>query len=131
MGQAAPSADRAADMSGWKPERVKSDKRPTHLYRIYDTECVLLYVGITVDLNTRMNQHRKHPQKGQWFKTAGPVKTELYADRETAAIAEYRAIASEKPLHNWAPEDQYKDCTTPTPAPLHTQEYGAGRWRLP
>lgn len=107
-----------------------ADSKPTYLYRIYDTTGNLLYIGITLDLNTRMNQHRKHWKNGQWYKTAGPIKTELYQDRASAALAEHRAIVREQPAHNWCQEEQHKDAPLPDPAPIRTAEFHAGRWRI-
>jgi len=109
---------------------LTADNRPTYLYRIYDDEGALLYIGIALNLNSRMNQHRKHWRNGEWYRTAGPIRVELYEDRTSAALAEYRAINKEQPIHNVANEDQYKDITTPDPVPLRTEEHNAGRWRM-
>ena len=108
---------------------LTKDGRPTYLYRIYSPDGVLLYIGIALDLNKRMNQHRKHWRNGQWYKTAERIQVELHGDRTSAALAEHRAIANERPAHNLATEDQYKGNNLPDPVPIRTDEYHAGRWR--
>lgn len=110
--------------------RLDADTRPAYLYRIYsEAEEELLYVGITIDLNSRMNQHRKAKYNGLWYKLAGRISVELYPTRAVACIAEFRAIEAERPKHNWSDERRFADFTGPLPTPLKRQEYGAGRWR--
>ncbi|MFJ4288004.1 GIY-YIG nuclease family protein [Paenarthrobacter nicotinovorans] len=100
------------------------------MYRIYsEADERLLYIGITIDLNSRMNQHRKDKIKGQWYKVAGRISVELYPTRAAACIAEFRAIHAERPAHNTSDEKRFASFVGPLPAPLKRQEYGAGRWR--
>lgn len=67
------------------------------LYRFYDRTDVLLYVGITVDLPTRMKNHRKGKP---WWTAVAHVKVEQYETREQALAAEREAIKNEHPLYN-------------------------------
>lgn len=67
------------------------------LYRAYDKLGCLLYVGITYDIKSRMNNHRK--QSG-WYGDTVYVEYEVFPNRHTAAWAEYEAIVSESPIYN-------------------------------
>ena len=70
---------------------------PTAVYRLYDAAGVLLYVGISLDLSTRLKTHQKE-------KTGWPAVTRIdlqwCATREAAIAEERRAILSEQPLWN-------------------------------
>lgn len=67
------------------------------LYRYFDKEGTLLYIGITSDEIARMVAHRgtKH-----WYKQVTRIDLEFYDSLELAMLAEKKAIHSEKPLHN-------------------------------
>jgi predicted GIY-YIG superfamily endonuclease len=73
------------------------DATPTAVYRLYDVQDRLLYVGITVDLEQRWSEHSEDKfwwhlvvrKQAAWHQTRGP------------AVAEEReAIRDEGPLHN-------------------------------
>jgi len=68
----------------------------TDLYRYYDAQGALLYVGIADDWRQRMKQHRY----ADWFPMAGRLSVEYHPDRRSAAAAELAAIRSEWPLYN-------------------------------
>lgn len=68
----------------------------TALYRLYDAEDRLLYVGITVNLQDRMSDHQK---QSWWLRVASRTVT-LHASRREAAKAEMVAIHDEHPLLN-------------------------------
>ena len=70
---------------------------PTDLYRLYDTNGVLLYVGISNRWPSRMKQHTKDKQ---WFNSVGKVEISHYCTRREAEAAEKAAIKSERPIHN-------------------------------
>jgi predicted GIY-YIG superfamily endonuclease len=69
----------------------------SYVYRLYDADDNLLYVGLSdvPEKRTKTHKHRRD------F-SAPPVRTTLteYASREEAAAAERAAIESELPLHN-------------------------------
>ena len=69
----------------------------TNLYRHYDKDNKLLYIGISLNSIARLNQHRKH---SDWFKDITNVKIEPFYTRDAALKAEQTAIIAEKPLHN-------------------------------
>lgn len=67
------------------------------LYRFYNAEGHLLYVGITSNPPARFSQHR---QQKQWWSDVATIQLEQFADRDQLAAAEIKAIRQEKPLHN-------------------------------
>lgn len=69
----------------------------TALYRLYDTNDVLLYVGITDNLGVRWNHHAKHKT---WWPDVARHTADWYASREEVAEAEVKAIETETPLYN-------------------------------
>lgn len=71
----------------------------TALYRHYDADGRLLYVGIAGSLTRRDKQHRDH---SAWFASVARTETEWLSSRDDALAAERRAIATEHPLHNQA-----------------------------
>lgn len=70
---------------------------PTALYRLFDAEDVLLYVGITTTPGVRMGQHAD--TKPWWPEVAKKTMT-WYSSRREACNAEATAIDAEKPKHN-------------------------------
>lgn len=75
------------------------ESRPHILYRFYDRTGVLLYVGITVDFETRMAAHSK--DKAWWSQVDRKATHVEYHDcRRDALDAERDAIRAERPVHN-------------------------------
>lgn len=71
----------------------------TALYRFYDSDDTLLYVGITGTISFRWEQHaRRQP----WWPAACRQIVDWHPTREAAEAAERVAIQSERPLHNIA-----------------------------
>ncbi|WIB72599.1 GIY-YIG nuclease family protein [Curtobacterium sp. MCBD17_026] len=68
-----------------------------YLYRFYDADDALLYVGITNDVVTRFRVHRR---QSTWWTAALRCDWRVYGSRESAAAAEAAAIQLEKPRHN-------------------------------
>ena len=71
----------------------------TQLYRHFDENNNLLYVGISLSTFNRLSQHRDH---SEWFKQIKNVTIEHFATREEAMAAERKAIKSEAPKFNIA-----------------------------
>lgn len=69
----------------------------TFLYRCYDEQDVLLYVGIAGNPMNRLCQHEKG---SQWFDKLKNINVEPYPSRRLALEAEKEAIKEEKPLYN-------------------------------
>lgn len=76
----------------------------TTLYRIFDSENHLLYVGISGNLGRRMSQHSKDKW---WWKSADHITVEHFRWRADAEEAEVYAIRTEYPAYNikhaWEP----------------------------
>lgn len=71
----------------------------TALYRHWDADGNLLYVGISLSAVGRLNQHRRD---SHWSDEIASVTIEYFASREMALKAEADAIRSESPEHNIA-----------------------------
>jgi predicted GIY-YIG superfamily endonuclease len=73
------------------------EERQTTLYRVYDVDGLLLYVGITCDYKTRMYHHERY---AKWWRDASDFRTEVFSNRRLARTAEWKAIRSEDPTAN-------------------------------
>ena len=71
----------------------------TALYRWYDVDSNLLYVGITNHLMRRAEQHSD--DKPWWTQVTSSV-VEWFPTRQAALTAETNAIHTERPVHNIA-----------------------------
>ena len=69
----------------------------TTLYRHFDNENNLLYVGISLHWNKRTKEHEIG---SPWFKEVKTLKMEEFETREEAIKAEKNAIRLENPKHN-------------------------------
>ncbi len=74
----------------------------TALYRWYDADDQLLYVGITNDPHVRQSSHAK---KSSWADFAHHARIERHPSRALAEAAEKAAIESERPLFNHVHND--------------------------
>lgn len=71
--------------------------KPCQLYRHFDKDGVLLYVGISLSSLIRMFQHE---QNAGWFHLVAMVKIENHPTVIAARAAEKHAVTTEKPIHN-------------------------------
>lgn len=69
----------------------------TSLYRHYDAEGALLYIGISLSWPSRT---REHAGGSRWFDQVARVEIENFDTREEALTAEREAIKREKPKFN-------------------------------
>jgi hypothetical protein len=76
-----------------KPESLGT----TQLYRHFDAEGRLLYVGISLSAIHRLAQHKK---TAEWHKNIAKVTVETFETREAALLAETIAIQKENPIYN-------------------------------
>lgn len=67
------------------------------LYRHFDSEGRLLYVGIARDPITRLQQHNG---SSHWADEIAMITIEAFTDKAAAREAEARAIHNEQPLYN-------------------------------
>jgi predicted GIY-YIG superfamily endonuclease len=84
---------------------VYLDDHRTALYRFFDADGALLYVGITYDTEQRFASHRN---SSPWWKDVADESVEWFDTRPLALAAELEAIRTERPRHNvlgspWAP----------------------------
>lgn len=70
----------------------------TALYRLYDADDRLLYVGVTADPDQRWKGHETYSCR--WFSRVSRKVVEWHDDRYLALAHEYLAILHEKPIHN-------------------------------
>ena len=79
-------------------DRTKIAQKRTALYRNYDRTGVLLYVGISLHPDRRLNEHRST----EWFDSIDEIEIEWFDCRKSARCAELKAIRDEHPLYNIA-----------------------------
>lgn len=79
------------------PRRVPLGPGVQHLYRHFDAEGRLLYIGVSLSAIGRLGEHK---QNSDWFWMIARVEVTAYASRRTVLKAERLAIQREKPLHN-------------------------------
>jgi hypothetical protein len=79
----------------WR-ERHKA-VRLIQLYRLYDKDGALLYVGVSGLVKNRLALHKK---KSPWFDAVARMTVDSYPTRKAALVAEARAILAEKPRFN-------------------------------
>jgi predicted GIY-YIG superfamily endonuclease len=80
-----------------KPERTTSRLSETELYRLFDANGRLLYVGISLSAVARLKQHE---QTKHWSNSIARVEVERFSSRSEACRAEAKAILAENPAHN-------------------------------
>lgn len=69
----------------------------TTLYRHYDKENLLLYVGIS---SAPLTRQQNHAETSPWWEQITLITLEHFASRQEALRAEKLAIIKEKPLFN-------------------------------
>ncbi len=70
------------------------------VYRQYDKNGRLLYIGCTSMPDIRMTLHRNKPSHCHWFSKIETVKFTGFDSKAKAYAAESTAISREKPRHN-------------------------------
>jgi hypothetical protein len=81
-----------------KKRRSKPGNGETELYRHFNSDDVLLYVGITGE--PVMRRVQGHRGRSSWFREISYIKLEHFQTRALAEIAEQIAILVERPLYN-------------------------------
>ncbi len=70
--------------------------RKTCVYRLYDADDRLLYVGLTMNPLGRMSKHRRRA----WWQDVDRITMQWFDGREAAKAAEWRATGTDAPLYN-------------------------------
>jgi len=68
-----------------------------HLYRHFDSNDKLLYVGVSLNAINRLSQHR---DVSEWFTDIAKVTIEQFPNRQEVLDAETKAIQNENPKYN-------------------------------
>lgn len=84
------------------PELSRVESMPHFVYRHYDDEGRLLYVGCTVDPKTRLLGHQ---QNSWWFSQSVRVRQTVYPNKLHALRVEQETIAAERPIWNVRHQD--------------------------
>ncbi len=95
----------------------------TALYRHFDADGVLLYVGITDCLSQR---DRQHAASSGWHAKVVRTETQWCLSREHAADLERVAVKHEKPLHNVQLSELPRPVVSITPQAMLKAAHGDG-----
>lgn len=76
---------------------IERTEAPTVLYRLFDANDVLLYVGISGNLKARF---ASHASTKSWWPRVARRTIVIYPTRASGQEAERVAISAENPLHN-------------------------------
>lgn len=77
----------------------ENENREHYLYRLFDAQDNLLYVGVTFMPGNRFDQHRREKH---WWDQVARKEIEPFESRSSALDAERSVIAAEAPRHNLA-----------------------------
>lgn len=112
-------------VAGNKPRHpYASHESPTTLYRLFDRDGGLLYVGIT---STGLHRLKEHARSKHWFFDAVNVTLEHFPTRVEALDAETLAIHDENPRHNIM---RPVPMAVPKPTAMHIETLGRQTRRL-
>lgn len=81
--------------------RAEMENRTTWVYRAFDADGVLLYVGLTC--NARLRFYEKNRSRDHWKSRIASVSWMQFPNRTQAELAEGKAIHEEGPLFNRQP----------------------------
>lgn len=100
------------------------------LYRHYDRDGRLLYVGISLSTFARLRQHK---DKSPWFDDVAAITIERFRTRAEAAKAECKAIKLEKPkwnaVHATGAAIGMDEKQSSAEIPSHLLPFAPGEWR--
>lgn len=92
-----PVAYEKAIEEGGDPLQLQQENRRTCLYRHFNADGCLLYVGVSYSPSDRKHHHN---WASSWFPQVARTTMGWFATRRAALDAELRAIKEENPLHN-------------------------------
>jgi predicted GIY-YIG superfamily endonuclease len=102
------------------PAASQEGSRRAAVYRLYDAEGTLLYIGASYNPDRRCEEHMRKPWGSQIARRA----EEWHPSREDAFAAERRAIWEEGPRHNRASTPEYAELKRKQAAET------LGKWRV-
>src|SRR5689334_6233875 len=79
------------------PEMSRGKSVSTIVYRVFDEQDRLLYVGVTGGIFLRLGEHT---QRSPWVAYAARITLARYSTREAGEAAEKEAIRTEDPVWN-------------------------------
>jgi hypothetical protein len=103
---------------GQSSAKVLLSGRPACLYRFYDSDGLLLYIGITIYGPTRWTQHATYQD---WWPAVARVEVEHFPTVTEAHTAEVAAILAERPRYNVMHTEPPKDAP-----PRQNRRHGSG-----
>jgi predicted GIY-YIG superfamily endonuclease len=103
-------------ITGWD---AAAKERKCYLYRYFNKDGVLLYVGISLSLIRRQYQHSR---ESKWYDEFTHMTKENYATAIEATIAERIAIEQEKPLYNILHNTEYKQLRDQVNSEIHEHQ---------
>ena len=68
-----------------------------YVYRAFDADDDLLYVGMSIETMRRLHSHQL---TAAWWPDVATIRVGRFASREAALVAERAAIVAEAPRHN-------------------------------
>lgn len=81
--------------------RAELENRPTWVYRAWDAEGQMLYVGVTCSLWKRMARHEcSGSDESRWTLLASRIEWERFETRTEALAVELATIKQERPRFN-------------------------------
>lgn len=92
-----PHMAKPLEIPALEPRPIPYGQDGHHLYRHFDCEGNLLYVGVS---QSALHRLKKHRHLSPWFSHIARVEMTVYKTREDVLIAERIAIQREKPRHN-------------------------------
>lgn len=97
------------------------------LYRLYDKDGALLYVGVSLSVFRRLSEHA---QGKEWWSQVRRIMLEPHASREAALAAEILAIRDEGPIYNIAgrPDHDFDEPVMALPLDLDRLAPADLRW---
>lgn len=90
-----------------------------NLYRHFDADGTLLYVGISLSALSRLASHKN---AAKWFDQIAVVRIERLESREAALAAERKAIKEERPRHNVVHNDPIQQIELIRDLPIQHRE---------
>ncbi|WP_052432812.1 GIY-YIG nuclease family protein [Streptacidiphilus carbonis] len=95
------------------------------LYRFFDREGQVLYIGICLEPAKRWYSHADR----SWWRNVTSYKVTWYPSRSEAALAEGKAIAAERPKHNVVfNRGRKRACGSPVLTGIVLNGYGGRRF---